>query len=107
MGDLLPLEGALRRERPESEPAGYQWDIELGNDYRQLVKSNAWAHLAGQLKTLREAQVATLAYNGEASTREQAEARATIMVIDSLMRVPALVIEQAADAERDIRLYRS
>lgn len=100
---MLPLEVALRRERPDGEPAGLSWDIEMGRDYKQLMASNAWAHLSQQLKQLREGQVAVLAYSAEAGDRELSEARATIKVIDSLMQVPAYMINQAAESERDLR----
>ena len=92
----------LLLDRPESEKAGLEWDVDLGQSYEKMLDSMAWRHVTENLVRLREQFIQALVdgADGAASFREG------IKLIDAVLRVPDKMITEGKSARAHLNFMQ-
>jgi hypothetical protein len=84
---------------PEGERAALSFDVEMGREYAEWIKSKGWEHFAGELCWLRDLMVQRLV----GQKGDQEEARATIKLAEQLLLIPVAMIDRGRESEKDLK----
>jgi hypothetical protein len=96
----LNLERSLSRDRPETVPGGYQWDVDMAHSYSQLQGLQAWEHLRNNMLAMRETLIEQLT----SDPAKYASNAKTIQVIGLILKVPAKMIEDGKSARKALEM---
>ena len=85
--------------RPSDAARSLMYDMEIGLDWKEFVERPAWVNMATQLYVMKDEMVRRLVLD----EGDRQFARASVLVIDSMLTVPEAMMARGKQAEEDLR----